>query len=478
LTKKFTENIFILIILNLLVKPFFIFGIDRNIQNRVGAEQYGMYFSLLGFSLLFNIISDFGVTNYNNRNIAQNHDLLPIELGNLIPLKIILGGLYCIINLIIAFFIGYSSEQFHLLIWLIINQVIISFTLYLRSNISGLQFFNTDSIVSVIDKLILILICVFLLWGNTSISFKIEWFIYAQTLAYTVSLLVALIILHRRSGKVRLKLKYNTSIETLKKSFPFAVLMFLMVMYTRIDAVLLERILPDGKIQAGVYAQAYRMIDALAMFAYLFASILLPLFAKMIKDQKSLIDILSHSSGMLFIPSIGIIVALLFYSKEFMGLLYHQHIDQSAIVLQYLVIGFAGICFSYIFGTLLTASGNLNILNSIAFAGFVTNIVLNILLIPKYGSAGAAFCNMITQLAMGLSQILVSLKIFRIAFNYLIIGKYCLLISLIIGFSIILHSINTSWYFSIITIPVFSIVIGFFLRLLRIDNFKVVFNSR
>ena len=39
--KKFFTNLTLLILLNLLVKPFAIFGIDLTIQNRVGAENYG-----------------------------------------------------------------------------------------------------------------------------------------------------------------------------------------------------------------------------------------------------------------------------------------------------------------------------------------------------------------------------------------------------------------------------------------------------
>ncbi len=478
MTKKFTESIFILIILNLLVKPFYIFAIDRNIQNQVGAEQYGLYFSLLSFSLIFNIVSDLGITNFNNQNIAQNHDQLSIQVGNLIPLKIVLGGIYCIVTFIIALTIGYSNQQFYLLIFLIINQLIVSYTLYLRSNISGLQMFNTDSLISVIDKLLLIIICSFLLWGNFSKPFKIEWFVYAQSISYIITLIISLYVVYKKTSNLKLKLHLQFSIETLKKSYPFALLIFLMVVYTRIDVVMLERLLPNGKIQAGIYAQAFRMIDAMAMFSYLFASILLPLFAKIIKDQKSLIEILSHSFGMLFIPSIGLISALLIYSNEFMGLLYSQHIQESAIVMQFLVIGFGGICLSYIYGTLLTASGNLKLLNQIAFVGFILNIFLNMLLIPKYGVKGAAISSMVTQLAMGLSQVSISHKIFDIYVNYRIVGKYCLLMVLILGFSILLHTIAVNWYLSILAIPTLSIVLGFFFGLLRIDNFYHLFISK
>ena len=69
----------------------------------------------------------------------------------------------------------------------------------------------------------------------------------------------------------------------LKKSYPYAILTLLMASYNRFDAILLERLLPNGSQQAGIYAQAFRILDAAAMFALLFAGLLLPMFSKMIK---------------------------------------------------------------------------------------------------------------------------------------------------------------------------------------------------
>ncbi len=73
--KKFLTNLGLLLFLNLLIKPFWVLGIDRSVQNAVGAEDFGFYFSILNFSFLFNILLDLGITNFNNRNIAQNSHL-------------------------------------------------------------------------------------------------------------------------------------------------------------------------------------------------------------------------------------------------------------------------------------------------------------------------------------------------------------------------------------------------------------------
>ncbi|MBL0043910.1 MAG: oligosaccharide flippase family protein [Flavobacteriales bacterium] len=70
--RVFVTNLALVLVLNLLVKPFYILGIDAQVQVRVGTEAYGSYAALLSLSFLLNILLDFGITNWNTRHIAQN----------------------------------------------------------------------------------------------------------------------------------------------------------------------------------------------------------------------------------------------------------------------------------------------------------------------------------------------------------------------------------------------------------------------
>ena len=180
--KKFLTNLGLLLFLNLLIKPFWVLGIDRSVQNAVGAEDFGFYFSILNFSFLFNILLDLGITNFNNRNIAQNSHLLNKHFSSILILKLLLLSVYVFFTFAIGLIIGYNILQFKMLAWVIVNQFLLSFVLYLRSNISGLLMFKTESFLSVLDRLLMIIFCSVLLWGNvTESKFRIEWFIYTQT---------------------------------------------------------------------------------------------------------------------------------------------------------------------------------------------------------------------------------------------------------------------------------------------------------
>ena len=97
--------------LNLLIKPLAIFGIDASVQNRVGASAYGLYFSLLNLSFLFNILLDVGINNYTTKNIAQYPHLVGRYWGKIMSFRLILFFLYAALTLIMALIFGYDSNH-------------------------------------------------------------------------------------------------------------------------------------------------------------------------------------------------------------------------------------------------------------------------------------------------------------------------------------------------------------------------------
>ena len=110
--QNFVFNICFLIFLNLLIKPFWILGIDVGVQNAVGAANYGLYFAVFNFTYLFNMLLDMGITNFNNRNIARHSQLLSKHLSGIITLKMLLGVVYLGVTFGVAAIIGYGKVVF------------------------------------------------------------------------------------------------------------------------------------------------------------------------------------------------------------------------------------------------------------------------------------------------------------------------------------------------------------------------------
>lgn len=435
--KKFFTNLIFLVLINLLVKPFYLFGIDRTVQNVVGTETFGLYFSIFNFAYLFQILLDFGIQFYNNKNIAQHNQLLSKLFPNIIIAKLLLSVGYVIVTFASALIVGFSDLQMKLLIFLIFNQILISLIMYLRSNISALYLFKTDSFISILDKLVMIVIMSFLLWFlPISKNFQIEWFVYAQTASFLVTLLACLLVLNKYLFNLQFRISRPFLILIFRESYPYAIAIFLMAIYSRIDGVMIERLLGTaGAEEAGIYAAAYRILDAVNMFGFMFASLLLPIFARMIKQKEDLSGIVISSFKAIFLGGLIIAINSWFYRNEIMDLLYHHFDPYYGQVFGILILTFLAVGSMYIFGTLLTANGNLWQMNFIFIICVLLNIVMNYFLILEYKAYGAAVATLITQSLVVIGEIYLVRNIFRISLNLNLILK-------IIAFAIVLLALN------------------------------------
>jgi len=478
LKRKFITNLLLLLFLNVLIKPFWIFGIDLTVQNMVGDESYGLYFSLLNFSMLLNILLDLGITSYNNKNIAENRHLLRKHISNIVGLKFILAGVYAFITIGVALIIGYRNIQLHLLFFLILNQFLISFTLYLRSNISGLHLFRTDSLLSVLDRTLMIIICSVLLFTHVAGHvFKIEWFVYAQTAAYLLTSIITFGVVLARTGKLRFYFDRRFFMAFLKKSYPYALLVLLMSFYNRIDSVMLERLLSNGKEQAGIYAHAFRLLDAVSMFGVLFAGLLLPIFARMIKQKEDIASMVQFSFLLLFVPAIIISLSSGFYDHEIMLLLNYSNTELSASIFRLLMISFLGIATTYIFGTLLTANGSIRQLNLMALLGMCINVGLNFLLIPEIQALGSAWASLVTQLFTAFAQTILAVYFLKLKINYRLIGKLIVFVGFVFLAGYLSRQIN-NWAIGYILMISTSALFAFLSRLINLKALAEIIQNK
>ena len=128
--------------------------------------------------------------------------------------------------------------------------------------------------------------------------------------------------------------------------------------------------------------------------------------------------------------SILVVTILIFQSENVLNLIYEENIYKASISFKWLMLGFLGICLNFIFGTLLTANGNLKELSYISFFAIIINLVMNFLLIPSIGAKGVAISMFATQIFVSShnsclpKQNLNSQLIFVICFPILYISPY------------------------------------------------------
>ena len=414
--KKLLSGLFWILLANLIVKPLWLLGIEVGVQNAVGNEVYGFYFSIFNLAYIFNILLDLGVTNFNTRNIAQHPQLIGKHLSGILGIKLCLLALYLVVTFTVGALLGYGSREFGLLAWLTVAQFLNSLVLYLRSNFEGLLLFKWDSLFSVLDRVLMIVICGFLLWGPRfsifDCQFTIYHFVYAQVVAYGITALLAFVVIARKAHFKRLRWDWRFFLVVLRKSAPFALLVLLMASYNRIDPILLRRLACDA--DAGVYAGAFRLLDALTMVAYLVSVPLLPVFSRLCAEKKGVTEVLRIVFWPMMLFAVGAAVLCAVFAEPLMRLLYHENYEPYVPVFRVVIFGIIPIGLTYIFGTLLTAGGHLRQLNIFAATTLVLNVIVNLLLIPRFGATGSAWASLTAQSFMALAQLVVAIRLFRL----------------------------------------------------------------
>jgi O-antigen/teichoic acid export membrane protein len=207
-------------------------------------------------------------------------------------------------------------------------------------------------------------------------------------------------------------------ISFVRKSLPYALLALLMTVYMRADVLIMKKLLANGDEQNGIYGVANRLLEAANMLAALVATMLLPLFANMIKAKQNLENIVKMAIILLVIPAVAVSAMAWFYNTDIMLLLSKTSPLQSAPVFKVVMISFVAMCVMYIFGTLLTANGNLSILNKLAAIALLINIVLNLWLQPKLGAQGAAIAITFTHGFIALTNMYFAVRYLKLSIDF------------------------------------------------------------
>lgn len=442
--KTFVSNLALLMGVNLLIKPFWILGIDRGVQNQLGYETYGMYSNLFAFSLLFITLLDLGINNFTSSKIAKNKENLQAYFGTLFLFKLAASAIYFGITIVLGKLYGFDSIRIKLLFLLGLNQILSYFYLFFRSVAGGLQLFKADAFLSVTDRILMIALCGIMLWSGL-FNLSITRFIYAQTISYLFATGMAIWVIKPYLNAIKLVAKKDTIISILRQMWPYALLSLLMTVYTRVDNILIQKLLENGDYHNGVYASAFRLLEAANMMAVLVSMLLLPIFSKMIETRQPLAPMVQLSTSIMVIPALVFCLGCYWYKEGIMQALYPHSTTYAINTFGMVMFCFVAYAFMYVYGTLLTANGSLKTLNTLATIALLINFAANFWLIPKYQAFGAAIAAVLTQFFIGITNTFFGIARLKLHFQHNYIKKLLLAAIFLMVSSYGISLIVTHW---------------------------------
>lgn len=466
--REFIINIILLIAINLIIKPVYIFGIEARVQNLVGTESYGLYFDYFNFVFLFQFINDPGIQSWNAQFVPKVRSQIGFHFPKIMKIKLWLSFIYIGVVWLSSSLMGY--ERYDLILLLSINMILSTMFMFLRGTIAGLGYYRHDSLFSALDKAVMIVILGYLAWFSPyQSSFRIEALVYGQMAAFSIAVLLALFFLWEKIPKKKWTLTTAYVKDKFHEFLPYTLVIFLVAGYSRLDGVMLGRMLDDNNYQAGLYATAFRFYDAANMIGYLFAALLLPMYAASLKNYIQLNELISTGLRYIVVCATIIVCSLSFYSMEFMYLLYDEATDEFGRVLIVLIISFFTVAVAYIFGTLLVAGDKVSKLNYLYAGGLVLNFTLNYLLIPEHKAFGAAWTTLITQMLIMTGQVIYAIYSFKLKPGWklftALIG-YVILVAIV--FYIIRAAFSYHWFYQLSASILISLLLAFIFRIINL----------
>lgn len=395
-TRSFFGGLSWLLFLNFLIKPAWIFFIDRKVQNTVGYQAYGTYFALFNLTYVLSFLTDAGLTNYLTQSIAA---------GAKVPVRQVFRakGVLLLMYALLCFLVGGLSGvgQWTVLFYLVLIQSLSSVFLFLRGLLTASQLFKTDALFSVLDKTLMLLFCAGPVYGFIG-RISVLLFLQLQLIATSLSVVALFVLCWRKRLFLSTAPKQRT-VQLLKATAPFLLIVLLMATHYRLDGFLLERLHPDGATQAGIYASAYRLLDAGNMLGYLCASFLAPFVAKHKQEKKTIEGVaLTLRHGLLF-TGIAVATFATVFAMPLQRLLYHTNYAYNGQVIALCLAVLPAYYLVHVYGSLLTAVAAFRLFIYVLIVSVFINAVLNFLLIPSLGAVGCCVAALVSQYGCALA---------------------------------------------------------------------------
>ena len=108
------------------------------------------------------------------------------NLPAVFPFKVLISILFPLVILVFGWAIGYNLTELYYLFFIGLIFTLTQFIQFLRGMLQAHQYFNLDSVMSVLERFILIFIVLFLLYTGITLN----EFVYARFTAVLLTLLV------------------------------------------------------------------------------------------------------------------------------------------------------------------------------------------------------------------------------------------------------------------------------------------------
>lgn len=371
------------------VRLFAGFFVGLWLARYMGPEQYGIYNYITSFSFIFISFGVMGVGETLVKKIVENAETQIETLNAGFLIRLIAGFLGFFLLLITLIFLPLESNIVRLI--LIISPVVITQAFDVIDQFYLAKVMVKESAKWRVTQIILSsLIKVYLILTNASVTAFIWMGLFDAAFYSSV-----VYIHYRRNFKDFIFLSPQISLvkQLFKDSLPLMVITLSTILFSKMDQLMLGSML--SQYDLGLYSSAIRIVEMMTIFLGLTIQSFFPaiISAKKSNQEQYLYRFVSLSR-LLLGGAVVMALGMSFFSKEIMGILYGEQYQSAYQVLALLSFNAIFVGMSLISHRWYIAENlqKVMMMKIIALVGF--NIILNLLLIPRYGIMGVAYSSL------------------------------------------------------------------------------------
>jgi O-antigen/teichoic acid export membrane protein len=360
----------------------------------IGEEVTGDYFNIFASIAIFTVIADFGLGGVLIREVSKNKQNANEYFNTIFLTKLVCTLLAILLMFGIKLLFGYPVQNFSLLI---VAGVILLFDSLQNTFYGVFRAFNNVlyEAFALIGAQALTLII-----GISALLMRapLIWLVVAFAVPSFVSVLYASFAL-RRVYKIHFKMEYNKRLgkQILKIALPFALSGILVRLYGYSDSVIMNSLL--SRAELGWWGMAYKISYVFQLLPVALGAAIYPAMSSSFayfKDGKEIISLMKKSYHYLLLCAFPISAAVFALAPKVITFFLPRFIP-SITVLQILILSIATGFLTFVHGAALNAINKQSVQTLLIASALVLSIVLNILLIPKFGIYGAALTAVVSN---------------------------------------------------------------------------------
>lgn len=464
--KNFTYNLIyqiLIIILPLITAPY--------ISRILGTEGIGIYsytYSVVYYFMLFAML---GLNNYGNRQIARVRDdykKLAETFTSIYIMQLLISSIMIIAYIIyLTFFVKNNLNIATIqIIYLISTALDINWLFF------GLEKFKLTVTRNTIIKLITVL-CFF-------IFVKERTDLYLYTIIMSGSTFISQLSLWPYIKKYTkfVKVRLTDVVKHLKPCLILFIPVISVSLYKIMDKLMLGNM--ANMEQVGLYENAEKIVNVIVALITALGTVMLPKISNLIANKKyeEGKQYIKKSIDFTMIFSIPIVFGIMAVATTFAPIFFGDEFKASGEILQYLSVTTIFISIANIIRTqyLIPYGKDKSYIISVVI-GAIVNIIINILLIPKYNAIGAAIGTVFAEFSVMLYQILAVKNEIDI-YNYLKENfKYIILGAIMFGIVILVKdffSNNLISLFMQVIVGIITYLVGFiFIQMVENKEYNI-----